>query len=109
MNQRGRLANRRFSETFAFQCNGLHYVATVSRFADGTLAEIFLSNSKAGSHSDTTAKDSAVVCSLALQHGVPVETIRRALLKDARGNPQSPLAAALDAIAGSGESDGSPR
>ena len=30
------------SETFAFECNGLRYLATVSRFADGRLAELFL-------------------------------------------------------------------
>jgi ribonucleoside-diphosphate reductase alpha chain len=93
------LPSRRLCETFNFECNGLHYTATISRYADGRLAEIFLGNAKAGSHSDAAAKDSAVVCSIALQHGVPVETIRRALLRDARGNPASPLGAALDIIA----------
>src|SRR6516225_3390965 len=60
-------------------------------------------NSKAGSHSDAAAKDSAVVCSLALQHGVPVETIRRALLRDARGVASSPLGDALDLLAEDGD------
>jgi ribonucleoside-diphosphate reductase alpha chain len=97
---RQRLPNRRASESFTFECNNLHYTATISRYADGRLAEIFLGNAKAGSHSDAAAKDSAVVCSIALQHGVPVETIRKALLRDARGNPASPLGAALDIVAG---------
>ena len=52
---RERLPNRRASKTFAFECNGLHYLATVSQFADGRLAEIFISNAKVGSHS--AAKD----------------------------------------------------
>jgi len=65
---------------------------------DGGLAEIFLSNCKAGSHSDAAARDSAVVCSLALQHSVPLETIRRALLRDSRGIASSPLGAALDLL-----------
>jgi ribonucleoside-diphosphate reductase alpha chain len=99
MSARQRLPNRRRSESFSFECNGLKYTATASWFDDGRLAEIFLSNCKAGSHSDAAAKDSAVVCSIALQHGVPVETIRKALLRDARGNPSSPLGAALDLIA----------
>jgi hypothetical protein len=60
---RERLANRRASETFAFECNGLSYLATISRYPDNRLAEIFISNAKAGSHSDSAAKDSAVVCS----------------------------------------------
>jgi hypothetical protein len=97
---RQHLPNRRACETIGFECNSLHYVATVGFFVDGRLAEIFLSNAKAGSHSDSAAKDSAVICSLALQHGVPLETIRRALLRDANGWASSPLGVALDHIAG---------
>jgi hypothetical protein len=97
---RERLPNRRVSETFSFVCNDLKYLATISRFADGRLAEIFISNAKAGSHSDANAKDAAVVCSIALQYGVPVDVIRRALLRDPRGVASSPLGVALDLIAG---------
>jgi hypothetical protein len=71
----------------------------------GLLSEIFLSNAKAGSHSDSAAKDSAVVCSLALQFGVPLDTIRHALLRDARGKAASPLGAALDQVAGGASKD----
>ena len=97
---REKLPNRRPCLTFSFVCNNLDYTATISHFADLRLAEIFLSNCKAGSHSDAAARDSAVVCSIALQHGVPLDTIRHALLRDARGNPSSPLGMALDIIAG---------
>src|SRR5271166_5621825 len=38
------------------------------------------------------------VCSLALQNGVQLETIRRALLRDSHGRPSTPLSAALDII-----------
>ena len=58
-----------------------------------------MSNAKAGSHSDAAAKDAAVVCSIALQYGVPVDVIRHALLRDLHGRASSPLGAALDAIA----------
>ena len=94
---RERLPNRRASISFGFECNGLKYTATVS-FRDGHLAEIFLGNRKSGSHSDAAAKDSAVVCSIALQYGVPVEVIRKALLRDAQGRASSPLGCALDAL-----------
>jgi hypothetical protein len=100
MADRVRLQNRRESLTFPFECNGLAYTATVSFFPNGDLAEIFLGNAKAGSHSDSAAKDSAVVCSIALQHGIPVEAIRGALLRDAQGHASSPLGAALDILAG---------
>jgi hypothetical protein len=62
---RERLANRRESESFSFRCNGMPYAATVSRFGDGRLAEIFLTNGKAGSDADAAARDSAVVGSIA--------------------------------------------
>jgi hypothetical protein len=100
MTERRRLPNRRVSSHFGFQCNNLDYTASVSVFPDGQLAEIFISNSKAGSHSDSAAKDSAVVASIALQHGVPLETIRHALLRDSRGVASSPLGTALDLVAG---------
>lgn len=99
MTVRERLASRRASETFGFDCNALRYVATVSFFADGRLAEIFISNAKAGSHSDSAAKDSAIVASIALQYRVPLETIRHALLRDDLGRASSPLGAALDLLA----------
>jgi hypothetical protein len=99
MSERRRLPNRRPSETFDLESQGLKYTATVSRFNDGSVAEIFLQNCKAGSMAGINAQDAAVVCSLALQHGVPFEVIRRALMRDANGRPSGPLAAALDRLA----------
>ena len=72
---RERLPNRRFSETFDIELNGRKYRCSYSQFPDGRLAEIFISNNRVNSDSDTAAKDSAVVCSIALQFGVPLETI----------------------------------
>ena len=96
---RERLPNRRAAESFAFTCGRMSYVATIARFDDGRLAEIFLTNHKTGSDADAAARDSAVVCSLALQHGTSVETIRHALLRDGQDCPASPLGVALDLIA----------
>jgi hypothetical protein len=95
---RTRLPNRRAAETFEITAGGLNYRATVSRFADGRIAEVFLSNHKVGSQADANAKDAAVVCSIALQYGVPVDVIRKALLRDARGAASSPLGVALDLL-----------
>jgi hypothetical protein len=97
---RERLPNRRASISFGFECNGLRYTATVSRFADGRMAEIFLSNTKPSSQSDVNARDAAVAASLACQFGCPLETLRHALLRDSAGRPSSPLGVALDLIAG---------
>jgi hypothetical protein len=95
---RARLGNRRGAESFGLECDGLAYTATISRFDGGNLAEIFLTNHKAGSQADAAAKDAAVVCSIALQYGVPLDVIRHALLRDPRGKASSPLGVALDMI-----------
>jgi hypothetical protein len=96
---RRRLPDRRASETFSLQCDGLAYTATISRFSDGRLGEIFLSNGKAGSAVDVAARDAAIVFSLAVQFGAEPEIIRRALCRDAQGRASSPLGAALDVLA----------
>jgi hypothetical protein len=77
----------------------VRFTATVSRFADGRLAEIFITNHKSGSDADTAARDSAIVCSIALQFGADVETIRKALCRDSRGNASGSLGVALDMLA----------
>jgi hypothetical protein len=102
--ERRRLPNRRACTTSDFESQGLKFTASFSRFPDGDLAEIFLSNHKSGSDADTAAKDSAVVCSIALQYGVPLDVIRRALMRDSQGRASGPLAAALDIIADGGAS-----
>jgi hypothetical protein len=99
MTARARLPDRRPAETFEFDVAGLRYTATVGRFPDGRIGEIFLNNHKSNSAADANARDSAIVCSLALQHGVELDTIRGALVRDSRGNASTPLGAALDLIA----------
>jgi hypothetical protein len=100
MTSRARLPSRRASEQVAFVCGGFEFVATVSRFPDGRLAEIFVTNGKCGSDSDVSARDAAVVASIAFQYGVPLDVIRKALMRDSQGRPNGPLGAALDILAG---------
>jgi hypothetical protein len=45
------------------------------------------------------AQDAAVLASIALQHGVPLDMIGRALMRDVSGRASGPLGAALDRIA----------
>jgi hypothetical protein len=96
---RERLPNRRISETFELVVAGLRYTCSIGRFPDGRIGEIFLNNHKANSAADTNARDSAIVCSIALQCGADIETIRRALCRDSHGRASGPLGAALDRFA----------
>jgi hypothetical protein len=85
---RHRVANRRQNEAYIFEHDGHIYRASAGRFPSGDLAEIFLDVAKAGSTLQQTAECAAILTSLALQHGVPPETIRHAV--------NGPVAVALD-------------
>ena len=98
MTARQRLPDRRAYETFQLEAGGLSYTCTVSRYSDGRIAEIFLSNHKSNSAADTNARDAAITFSIAVQHGADAETIRKALCRDSLGRPSGPLATALDII-----------
>jgi hypothetical protein len=100
MSPRQRLPNRRPAENFNFEVSGLRYTCTVGRFPDGKIGELFLNNHNSNSSADTAARDSAIVFSIALQHGADPETVRRALCRDSQGRASGPLGAALDVIMG---------
>jgi hypothetical protein len=100
MTARKRLPNRRQCESFEFRHAGHPFTLCTGFYADGRIAEIFLSSHKPGSPIEAIARDSAIMASLALQHGVALETIRAALTRDHDGGPATLLGAALDAITG---------
>lgn len=81
---------------FEFECQS--YTAGYSLFPDGTLAEIFLSAGKPNSAIDIFAASSAILCSLGLQHGVPLSVIRHGLPKGPKDAPATALGHALDLI-----------
>ena len=75
--ERERLPNRRAHTLLNIEAGGFRYVAGVGHYDDGRLAEIFLNAEKGGAAIDDAARDSAVVASIALQHGVDPEMLRR--------------------------------
>ena len=85
MSERRRLPNRRLCESFTFELNGLRFTASVGRFADGRVGELFLNNHKSGNQSDTNARDAAILLSFALQHGADIAEIRKALCRNSAG------------------------
>jgi hypothetical protein len=96
--QRQRLANRRPSETFDIEVAGLRYKTTISRFPDGSLAELFVSNHKAGNASDIAARDARILLSLCLQYGCSVATIAHALSRNSDGSAAGVIGAVLDCV-----------
>jgi hypothetical protein len=95
---RERLPDRRKAELVDFEHNGRKWTATVGRFADGRVAEVFLDTSK-GAAIGELAADAAIVASLALQSGCALETLRHALQDRQAG----PLGTALALAAPQGD------
>jgi ribonucleoside-diphosphate reductase alpha chain len=95
MSERERLPNRRAAEMFDFEHGGRKWSATISRFPDGRVAEIFLDTPKLSAIGEFAA-EVAIVASLALQSGCPLETLQHAI----EGRDAGPLGAALATIGG---------
>ena len=72
---------------------------TAGFYADGRPGEIFLSADRANSLLDFLMSDAAILASLALQYGAPLDEIRHAMKRDAAGKASSPIGEALDRIA----------
>ncbi|ANK79412.1 MAG: hypothetical protein TEF_00365 [Rhizobiales bacterium NRL2] len=83
---RKRLPERRPSVSETIERNGLS--ADVSCGFDpatGELREIFIFAGKEGSETRHALEDAAVMASVALQHGIPLEALRRSLARVATG------------------------
>jgi ribonucleoside-diphosphate reductase alpha chain len=89
---RKRLPDRRPHELIDFEHAGFCFTVGVGRFNDGSLAELFLNCSKAGTPVDVNARDAAIVASLLLQRGATTEELRRALSRNPDGPVGGPLA-----------------
>jgi hypothetical protein len=48
---------------------------------------------------EATARDAAIVLSIAVQYGVPLEPIRHAVTRNADGSPSSIIGAVLERLA----------
>ena len=93
---------RRHSETFEVAFGGARaaHVVTAGFYADDELGEVFINSGRSGEQVEAVARDGAVLLSLALQHGVPLETIAGALTRDAQGEPGSIIGAVVDRLRG---------
>jgi len=100
MTERNVLQMRRGCETFELGWGGLArgHVVSFGRFITGKISEVFISGGKSGEQVEGIARDGAVLVSLALQHGVPLSTIKHALTRDSQDNPQSIIGAVVDQL-----------
>jgi hypothetical protein len=95
---RNRLPNRRSNISTSFDRDGVRFEMTAGYYPDGRIGEVFLNADRANSLLDFLISDAAILASLALQYGAPLDEIRHALKRDVRGQAASPIGAALDRI-----------
>lgn len=64
-----------------------------------TVAEMFITSRKIGSGAEAIARDAAILLSLAVQFGCPLDTIKHALTRNQDGTPQSVMGRVVDRVA----------
>jgi ribonucleoside-diphosphate reductase alpha chain len=103
MTARNVLPQRRFSETFELSHGKVSYRVSVGYFEGGFWsgwpAEVFISAPKSGSEVEAIARDAAVLVSIALQHGVPLDVMAHSITRDSDGRPSTIMGAVLDELA----------
>jgi len=102
MTNRLPLPNRRRCETFTLDFGGLSRPHTVSvgYYDDGRIGELFITGGKSGEQVQTIARDGAIMASLALQHGVTIDTMHHAITRNSQDEPQSVLGVVVDGLRG---------
>jgi hypothetical protein len=100
MTERRELPVRRRAETFELPFGGLKapHVITLGYYKDGTIGEVFVNGGKSGEQVEAIARDGAVLLSMALQFGVPLQTIKNAITRDGQGEAQSIIGAVIDRL-----------
>jgi hypothetical protein len=98
MTNRRPLPYRRACENFSTKLPGLdrQVTMTIGYYIDGTPGEVFVSDVKAGTHADAMTRDCAVLLSLCLQHGIPVETVAKTITREPDGAPSSVMGVLID-------------
>lgn len=110
---RTRLPNRRENESFKVrfaEYPGIEYTVTLGYggrhpgdrgfgFNDGRPLEVFIDCNKLTTAMDTAGRDTAVLLSIALQHGADVAELQKSVIRDEYGAPRGIAGVVLDAIA----------
>jgi hypothetical protein len=101
------LNNRRHHEVREFKFWNVDFTVGIGRDVRAgsnsePIQELFINSGKTGVQMETLARDSAVLLSIALQYGAPIEIMRRAITRNVDGSPSGPIGHLLDLL-GDGE------
>jgi len=97
------LPARRAHDAFQVWCRGQTYTVGFATYHSGQLkgrlAEVFIDSAELASDMHDDARDIAVLISIAVQHGVPIDAMRSALTRLEDGSAAGLAATVLDALA----------
>jgi hypothetical protein len=98
------LPQRRHSVNFTAQFWKQPWHVTVGFYADHvTAGEVFINAARTpGTDLDAMARDGAILLSLCLQYGIPVDVIKGALTRNPDGSPSAITGLVIDRIANIG-------
>lgn len=99
------LSARRAVETFNLRHDSMPFIVSIGFYDDGRPGEVFVTGTKVGSSVEAVSRDGAILISLAIQHGVPIETIRHAITRNSQNEPSSIIGAIVDRLARYGPDD----
>src|SRR4051812_25382673 len=97
------LPQRRAAETFDVRFWSQNFTVTLGFYTDGAPGEVFIDGGRTGQDVQSTARDAVVVLSLALQHGLPIETVRSAVTCNGSGEAASILGVIVAALLATGQ------
>jgi hypothetical protein len=98
MTARRKLPHRRRSETIEYEKDGNRFRLAAGYYPDGAIGELFLNVGKTSSALDVLVSDAAILTSLALQYGCPLDVLQHAVKRDSQGRAASPVGEALDRL-----------
>jgi hypothetical protein len=100
MTERRTLPQRRLTESFDVQFWRQRWCVSVGFYEDhATVGEIFINASRTpGTELDSMCRDAAILFSLGMQYGVPIDVIRRAITRNPDGSPSSIVGAITDRL-----------
>ena len=100
MTSRRRLPNRRDAETIEVMHGkkNTRFKITIGFYHDKAPAEVFVSGAKVGSEMEAMVRDAAVILSIAMQYGVPLDVISGAITREHDGSSSSIIGAVVDRL-----------
>lgn len=94
------LPNRRQGESLDFRHGKFVYSATLGRYPDGRIGEIFLRSGLVGTDTAVACQETAIAVSFALQNGCTIEQMREAMPRQTDGTPEGAMGTLFDLLEG---------